>query len=299
MDSLLCDPSRRSEDPDKNVAYIRQHHHNEYMPSTTPDLLSTARKPNVPQNRQTRITGHPSGITQLQRVGVGLVLSAISMAVAGLVEVKRRKQSLKDLHHPISLFWLSFQYGIFGIADMFTLVGLLEFFYKEAPLSMKSLSTSFTYLSLSFGYFLSTVFVSLINVITKRVTPSKHGWLHGEFLDYNNLNLFYWFLAVLSCLNFLLYLYSASWYKYKSADRESTNKPRAKGSDDGLLLVKEENTTESCGAKANGEESTEEKVAKRSVGEESTQEKEMVTINSTDAEAKVPSSEQSNEAKQD
>lgn len=79
-----------------------------------------------------RITGHPNGITHLQRVGVGLVLSAISMAIAGLVEVKR-KHKFKQHQELISLFWLSFHYAIFGIADMFTLVGLMEFFYREAP----------------------------------------------------------------------------------------------------------------------------------------------------------------------
>ncbi|KAL5582763.1 hypothetical protein UlMin_015205 [Ulmus minor] len=178
-----------------------------------------------------KITKHPSGtkfhgsipvsgITQLQRVGVGLVLSAVSMAVAGIVEVKRRNQAHKNPLEPISLFWLSFQYGIFGIADMFTLVGLLEFFYKEAPSSMKSLSTSFTWLSMSFGYFLSTAFVDIINAVTKKVTPSKTGWLHGFDLNANNLHLFYWFLAVLSCLNFVVYLYSASWYKYKSEEEK-------------------------------------------------------------------------------
>ncbi|KAK7397066.1 hypothetical protein VNO78_18233 [Psophocarpus tetragonolobus] len=165
-----------------------------------------------------KITHHPSGITQLQRVGVGLVLSAISMAVAGIVEVKRRDQGRKDPSKPISLFWLSFQYGIFGIADMFTLVGLLEFFYRESPASMKSLSTSFTWLSTSLGYFLSTVFVNLINAVTKRITPSKQGWLHGFDLNQNNIDLFYWFLATLSCLNFFNYLYWASRYKYKRED---------------------------------------------------------------------------------
>lgn len=169
-----------------------------------------------------KITNHPSGITQLQRVGVGLVLSVISMTVAGMVEVKRRNQSRKDPNNPISLFWLSFQYGIFGIADMFTLVGLLEFFYRESPSSMKSLSTSFTWLSMSIGYFLSTVFVNLINAVTKRITPSKQGWLHGFDLNQNNLNLFYWFLAILSCLNFFNYLYWASRYKYKSEDQNSS-----------------------------------------------------------------------------
>ncbi|XP_027338351.1 protein NRT1/ PTR FAMILY 4.5-like [Abrus precatorius] len=168
-----------------------------------------------------KITHHPSGVTQLQRVGVGLVLSSISMTIAGIVEVKRRDQGRKDPSRPISLFWLSFQYAIFGIADMFTLVGLLEFFYREAPATMKSLSTSFTWLSMSLGYFLSTVFVNVINTVTKRITPSKQGWLHGLDLNQNNLNLFYWFLAILSCLNFFNFLYWASWYKYKSEDNNS------------------------------------------------------------------------------
>ncbi|KAH7541992.1 hypothetical protein FEM48_Zijuj02G0026200 [Ziziphus jujuba var. spinosa] len=159
-----------------------------------------------------KITGHPSGISQLQRVGVGLVLSIVSMSIAGIVEVKRRN---KGIMNPISLFWLSFQYGIFGLADMFTVVGLLEFFYKEAPSGMKSLSTCFTWLSMSFGYFLSSIFVDLINSVTKRITPSKQGWLQGRTLDQYNLHLFYWFLAILSAINFANYLFWASWYKYK------------------------------------------------------------------------------------
>ncbi|KAI3946910.1 hypothetical protein MKW98_003473 [Papaver atlanticum] len=167
-----------------------------------------------------KITKHPAGITQLQRVGVGLFLSAISMGVAGIVEVKRKNQAIKDPTKPISLFWLSFQYAIFGIADMFTLVGLLEFFYKEAPSGMRSLSTSFTYLSQSVGYFLSSVFVDLINTTTSRVTKSKKGWLDGQDLNKNNLNLFYWFLAILSFLNFANYLFWASWYKYKASNDE-------------------------------------------------------------------------------
>lgn len=163
-----------------------------------------------------KFTGHPSGITRLQRVGIGLVLSAISMAIAGVVEVKRKDRANEDPNRPISLFWVTFQYSIFGIADMFTLAGLLEFFYKEAPAGMRSLSTSFTWLSLSFGYFLSTIVVNVINFVTERVTPSKQGWLHGMDINKNNLDLFYYLLAILSALNFVIYLFVASWYKYKA-----------------------------------------------------------------------------------
>ncbi|KAE8677749.1 Detected protein of confused Function [Hibiscus syriacus] len=189
-----------------------------------------------------KITHHPSGITQLQRVGVGLVLSAISMAVAGIVEVKRRDQVHKDMFKPISLFWLSFQYGNFGIAGMFTLVGLLEFFYKEALISMRSLSTSFTWLSLSFGDFLSTLFVNIINSITERVSSSGQGWIHGLDLNQSNLNPFYWFLTTLSCLNFINYLYWASWYKYKTGKPDPAE-AEAKDLCTGSLVAEEENTT--------------------------------------------------------
>lgn len=184
-----------------------------------------------------KITGHPSGITQLQRVGVGLVLSVISMAVAAIVEKMRKDHFVRDPTHLVSLFWLSFQYGIFGIADMFTLVGLLEFFYREAPAGMKSLSTSFTYISMSFGYFLSTVFVDIIDSVTKKVTPSKQGWLHGQDFNQNHLDLFYWFLAIVSFLNFGNYLYWASWYKYKMDEGKIEDEPMLSSN---MLFVKEE-----------------------------------------------------------
>ncbi|XP_017222364.2 protein NRT1/ PTR FAMILY 4.6 [Daucus carota subsp. sativus] len=161
-----------------------------------------------------KLTGHPNGISHLQRVGVGLVLSAISMGIAGLVEVKRRNEFVNH-NKRISLFWLSYQYGVFGIADMFTFVGLMEFFYSEAPKGMKSLSTSFSWLSLSIGYYLSTVFVEIINSVTGKYTSSKRGWLEGLDMNKNHVELFYYFLAILSILNLGNYVYWASWYKYK------------------------------------------------------------------------------------
>ncbi|KAF9665758.1 hypothetical protein SADUNF_Sadunf16G0157100 [Salix dunnii] len=191
-----------------------------------------------------KITGHPSGITQLQRVGVGLVLSILSMTVAGFVELYRKHEARKNPPNKISAFWLSFQYGIFGIAEMFTVVGLLEFFYKEAPSGMRSVSTSFTWLTLALGYFTSTVFVEIINSVTKRITPSKQGWLHGNDLNSNNLNLFYWFLAILNVINFAFYLFSASWYRYKSDDdRESETRANAERGHSGETTQFKQRTT--------------------------------------------------------
>ncbi|KAF5189039.1 NRT1/ PTR FAMILY 4.4 [Thalictrum thalictroides] len=161
-----------------------------------------------------KLTGLPNGITQLQRVGIGLVLSSISMSIGGIIEVKRKHEIL---HHGkrLNLFWLSFQYAVFGIADMFTLTGLIDFFYSEAPAGMRSMSTSFAYLSWSMGCFLSTALVNATNSVTSKISDSKIGWLEGRDMNKNHVERFYWFLAILSVLNFINYLYWANWYTYK------------------------------------------------------------------------------------
>ncbi|XP_062180726.1 protein NRT1/ PTR FAMILY 4.5-like [Phragmites australis] len=173
-----------------------------------------------------RVTGHPNGISHLQRVGVGLVLSIISMAIAALVEVRRKKVAarhgmldmLPEQQLPISCFWLAPQFAVFGIADMFTYVGLLEFFYSQAPRALKSMSSSFLWCSLSLGYFLSTIIVQAVKTATKGSTASG-GWLAGNNINRNHLDLFFWLLAVLSSLNFLNYLFWSSWYKYKPQEQ--------------------------------------------------------------------------------
>lgn len=68
-----------------------------------------------------------------------------------------------------SLFWLAFHYSVFEIADMFTLVRLMELFYSEASIGLRSLSTSFSWLPFSLGYFLSSVMVEIINSVTSKL----------------------------------------------------------------------------------------------------------------------------------
>ncbi|KZV45205.1 Major facilitator superfamily protein [Dorcoceras hygrometricum] len=161
-----------------------------------------------------KFTGIPTGITKLQRVGVGLVLSAISMAVSGLIETRRKNVAIEHGMVdspgplPVSVFWLGIQYAIFGMADMFTLAGMLDFFYAESSSGMKSLSTAISWCSLAFGYYTSTVVVSVVNKVSK-------GWLESNNLNRDRLEYFYWLLSGVSVLNFGLYLVCARWYKYK------------------------------------------------------------------------------------
>ncbi|KAH7545071.1 hypothetical protein FEM48_Zijuj01G0054300 [Ziziphus jujuba var. spinosa] len=60
----------------------------------------------------------------------------------------------------------------------------------------------------------STVLVKIVNVATKGTTRSG-GWLAGNNINRNHLNLFYWLLSILSLVNFFIYLFVATRYKYR------------------------------------------------------------------------------------
>ncbi|RZR78725.1 hypothetical protein BHM03_00004159 [Ensete ventricosum] len=156
-----------------------------------------------------RFTGVESGITPLQRIGVGLFTVTFSMVSAALIEKKRREEAVGP-HKHLSIFWIAPQFLVFGLSEMFTAVGLIEFFYKQSAAGMQSFLTAMTYCSYSFGFFLSSLLVSLVNKITS--SSSSGGWLSDNDLNKDRLDLFYWLLAALSLLNFVNYLFWARWY---------------------------------------------------------------------------------------
>lgn len=169
-----------------------------------------------------KVTKTETGISHLQRIGIGLILSILAMAVAALVEAKRMKVATNTagslnshIALPITFFWIAFQYLFLGSADLFTLAGLMEFFFSEAPANMRSLATSLSFASLAFGYYLSSAIVTIVNNVTGRY--GHRPWLAGTSLNQYKLERFYWLMCVLSFLNFLHFLLWAKWYKYRSA----------------------------------------------------------------------------------
>ncbi|CAI9278385.1 unnamed protein product [Lactuca saligna] len=142
------------------------------------------------------------GVSHLQGIGLGLCFFILAMAVAALVELQRKKVSKVAMVAllPISFLWISFQYLFLGSADLFVLAGLMEFSFTEAPVRMRSLATSFSWASLSMGYFLSGVIVSVVNGVTG-ARYHRQPWFSGENLNHHHLDRFYWLLCVLSLLN--------------------------------------------------------------------------------------------------
>ncbi|KAH7848614.1 hypothetical protein Vadar_005126 [Vaccinium darrowii] len=142
------------------------------------------------------------------------------MAVSAVMETHRksvaRKHDMVDSPGPlpITMFWHGFQHAIFGMADMFTLIGLLEFFYAESSAGMKSLSTTISWCSMGLGYFMSSAMVEVVNKVSS-------GWLASDNLNRDKLDYFYWLLAGLSIVNFGVYLLCASWYRYKRVEEKT------------------------------------------------------------------------------
>ncbi|KAE8683799.1 Protein NRT1/ PTR FAMILY 6.3 [Hibiscus syriacus] len=160
---------------------------------------------------------NPQGLTPLQRIGVGLVLSIIAMIAAALTEIKRLKVASShgltnnpSAQIPMTVFWLIPQFLIVGSGEAFIYTGQLDFFLRECPKGMKTMSTGLFLSTLSLGFFLSSLLVTIVH----KVTGTKHPWLPDN-LNKGRLYDFYWLLAIMSCLNLVIYFVFAKRYVYK------------------------------------------------------------------------------------
>ncbi|XP_078435381.1 protein NRT1/ PTR FAMILY 8.1-like [Wolffia australiana] len=166
-----------------------------------------------------RLTGNERGFTQLTRMGIGLVISIFAMAAAALLEKARlgmvHRHGYYDAEQvPMSIFWQVPQYFIVGAAEVFTFVGQLEFFYDQAPDAMRSLCSALSLTTNALGNYLSTLLVTVVIRATAR--DGRPGWIPDN-LNRGHLDYFFWLLALLSLLNFAVYLLIARWYTYKKA----------------------------------------------------------------------------------
>lgn len=161
------------------------------------------------------------GFTNLQRIAVGLFLSAMGMAAAAVVEVKRLKVAKQSSESetttlPITVFLLIPQFFLVGSGEAFIYTGQLDFFITQSPKGMKTMSTGLFLTTLSLGFFFSSLLVSIVKSVTG--SGGKQGWV-GENINKGRLDCFYGLLAALSFINFGLFLLCAAWFRRKTAKR--------------------------------------------------------------------------------
>ncbi|GFZ20991.1 major facilitator superfamily protein [Actinidia rufa] len=188
-----------------------------------------------------RITGHPHGASQLQRVGIGLAVSIVSVAWAGVFERYRRHYAIEHGYefsflsamHDLSAYWLLIQYCLIGIAEVFCIVGLLEFLYEEAPDAMRSIGSAYAAVAGGLGCFAATILNNIIKSATGNDKEGRHSWL-SQNINTGRFDYLYWLLTGLSVINFCAFLYAARRYQYRAkqeTEMEVTSKSALQSED--------------------------------------------------------------------
>ncbi|KAL1542814.1 protein NRT1/ PTR FAMILY 5.10-like [Salvia divinorum] len=168
------------------------------------------------------LTKKLAGISMLQRIGIGIFLSIITAVVAALIEGRRlaiaAEHGLLDKPEetvPMSVWWLAPQYILLGVADVFAIVGLQEFFYDQVPVEFKSSGLALCHSIFGIGNFLSSFLISLIEFLTNR--GGSGSWF-SDNLNRAHLDYFYWLLGGISAATLAAYVCSAKCYAYKRRD---------------------------------------------------------------------------------
>ncbi|KAK6941644.1 Proton-dependent oligopeptide transporter family, partial [Dillenia turbinata] len=154
------------------------------------------------------------GFTSLQRIAIGLILSIVGMAAAAVAEVKRlavaKEVGRNTETLPITVFLLIPQFFMVGSGEAFIYTGQLDIFITQSPKGMKTMSTGLFLTTLSLGFFVSSFLVSVVKTVTG--SRDGQGWLTDN-INYGRLDCFYGLLAILSFINFWIFLLYAVWYK--------------------------------------------------------------------------------------
>ncbi|CAI9753888.1 unnamed protein product [Fraxinus pennsylvanica] len=175
-----------------------------------------------------RMTRKEEGISLLQRIGIGMVLAIVTMLVSALVENHRRTLAItrptlglvprKGAISSMSGSWLIPQLAIAGISEAFTVIGQVEFFYKQFPENMRSFAGSFLFCGFAMSSFLSSFLISVIHRTTR--VGRTENWL-SEDLNKARLDYFYYVVAGLEVVNLGYFLICSKYYKYKTRENDT------------------------------------------------------------------------------
>ncbi|VAH51540.1 unnamed protein product [Triticum turgidum subsp. durum] len=133
--------------------------------------------------------------------------------IYGLVIVPALRRLSPASGESISIGWQMPQYFVLAGAEVFCYIAQLEFFYSEAPESMKSMCTSFALLTVALGSYASSLIYAVVNALT--ATGGRPGWISDD-LNEGHLDYFFWTMAALCTLNFVVYSAFARNYQVKT-----------------------------------------------------------------------------------
>ena len=174
-------------------------------------------------------------LSMLQKVGGGFVLAVASMVAAAVLEVVRVGRANAGLLTPtpnpcfdthkhgavagtgaaaaaprnvvaLSVLWQVPQFFLIGTSEVLSSITAMEFFFAEAPASMRSLCAALNLSTSALG--------SLLVALT---VPLARAWLPDD-LNKGRLAAYYWVLAAAMLANLALFVAQARAYRYRGGD---------------------------------------------------------------------------------
>ncbi|KAG6490797.1 protein NRT1/ PTR FAMILY 8.3-like [Zingiber officinale] len=163
-----------------------------------------------------RYFGNGMGLSQLQRMGIGRFLLILAMLTAAYNESKRL-ESIKA-NETLSIAWQLPQFFVLASSEVFNNITQLEFFFAQAPDRMKSICTAMVLFSMSLGNYLNSFIITFIAIATSG--GGQPGWISND-LNKGHLDYYFLVLAVISTVNFFVYIAFAKNYTLKKAISDS------------------------------------------------------------------------------
>ncbi|KAJ3671729.1 hypothetical protein LUZ60_007808 [Juncus effusus] len=140
-----------------------------------------------------KITNNTIGLSQKQRIGIGIIIGILAMAVSAIVENYRRRFIISSAR------WLIPQFALLGLAEAFAIIGQIEFYYNELPKSMKSFGVALFSLGMGIANMVMSGILKTIKNLSR--VGGRRGWLTDELND-GRYDYYYWVLAGLGVLGF-------------------------------------------------------------------------------------------------
>nr|XP_033507995.1 protein NRT1/ PTR FAMILY 1.2-like [Nicotiana tomentosiformis] len=143
-----------------------------------------------------KIKGRQVRLRPIERIGIGIFISCMSMLVSGLLNNPNRLVAM-------SAMWLIIQHSLNGIAKAFIAIGQTEFYYSELPKNMSSLASALFGLGSAVANLLASVIFSIVDKLTKG--EGEESWISSN-INKGHYENYYWLLAIMTAFNLVYFM---------------------------------------------------------------------------------------------
>jgi len=165
-------------------------------------------------------------ISMLQKMGAGFLFASLSMIAVDVTEIVRRDYSAIDesvasvcdgddvFVSELSIFWQIPAFVLEGVSEVLAAVTGYEFFFNEAPASMKSVVSALYTMSIGLGSWITGIYIVAANA------DSRRPWITDDLND-GHLDWYFFCIAAFMFAASLFFVYHARGYQYNEYGKQA------------------------------------------------------------------------------